>query len=187
MKKTITIIAIIALAIGAYYFFKRSDMVVPRENIVASDSASYANAEYGISFEYPEGYVVTDGLVEGETGRYVITLVRSEDSGPRENGEGPTAVTIDIYSNAATTSLAEWLETPASNLGLSNGTYASTTVDGIEAVNYRWSGLYEGETTAFLHDDRIIAVSVTYLTIEDENIGTYQDILRSMQIDNQSI
>ncbi len=182
MKKLYTIFVLVVLVgLGLYLAGRQPDAPGTSSPL----AAEYRNDAYGVSFSYPEGYV----LQEGEHGsahraHYAVTLIREEDSAPRENSEGPTAISVDIYqNNLDQQQLVSWLKgTNDSNFKLSDGTYASTTVDGVEAVQYRWSGLYEGETTAFRHNGNIIAVSVTYITPQDANIATYRDVLRSFTL-----
>ena len=160
---------------------------VPPRETQSGSTAHYENTLYGIAFDYPTGYILEEGeRGDGHRAHYNIVLIRKEDSAPRENSEGPTAITFDLYQNDLDKqTLVGWLRgNNTSNYKLSNGTYASTSVDGREAILYRWSGLYEGETTAFLHKERIVAVAVTFITPEDENIGTYRSVLSSLRLSN---
>lgn len=146
---------------------------------------TYRSDAYGISFTYPEGYVLTEAeRGDGHRGHYSIVLMQQEDLPLPKNGEGPPAVTIDIYqNNLDQMSLVAWLTTTnALNYKQGDGTYASTTVAGTEAIVNRWSGLYEGETTAFLHKDNLVAVSVTYFTPEDQIIDDYRGTISSLQL-----
>lgn len=152
------------------------------------EAKHYKNTTYGIAFDYPSGYVLDEGeRGDGHREHYGIVLVREEDSEPRLNSEGPTALTVDIYqNNLDKQTLTGWLiGSNQSNFKLSDGTYASTTIHGREAITYRWSGLYEGETTAFLHNDRIVVVSVTFMTPGDENIDTYKKTFSSLRLSEQ--
>jgi hypothetical protein len=189
MRKIIPTIIIIALAAWAvYYFTIRSTDSVPVDGTptaTSSDMQTYDNAARGISFVYPEGYVVSEEeRGTGERGHYSIMLVRDEDRVPPVNGEGPTAITFDIYqNNIDKQSLVTWLNnSSASNFKLSNGAYASTTVAGQPAVTYAWSGLYEGKTVAFLHKDSIVALSVTYMNPDDSNLGVYDIVRTSLKL-----
>lgn len=144
---------------------------------------TYANDALGIAFAYPQGYVLSEGEI-GSTGErhYVISLIRQEDAVPVEGGEGPTSVILDFYQNDAGKTLDEWLASDASNLRLGDGATTAVTVDGAHAVQFRWSGLYEGETTAFLHGNNIVAVSVAYFSLADEIYSTYRAVLSSLSL-----
>ncbi len=131
----------------------------------------------GILFTVPDGYARTD---EVTTGRYSVRLVRKEDVVSPENGEGPSGIAVDMHVSELT--LVEWMTTTEdSNFGLGDQTYSSTTIAGIPAVRYRWSGLYEGETTAFLHRGSVVAISVTRLSA-GEHTEAYEKVLSSLQL-----
>ncbi len=178
------IVIILALLVTGAFFYGGNLFMPPQEG--ATGQNLYANGTYGLSFQYPANYLLTEREVgNAERGHYTITLVQEADATPPENGEGPTAITIDMYQNGIDNlTLLAWLTaTNDSNFKLGDGTYASTTVDGTEAVSYHWSGLYEGETTAFLHNGNIVAVSVTYLTREDQIRADYYALLAFLNLE----
>ncbi len=175
------IVLVILIAVGVWVYVD-----TPADSVLPSAKTEYVNETYGISFEYPETYVLTEAeRGNAQRGLYVLTLMRSADLPPPVGGEGPPAVDISIYqNNLDQLSLDTWLRsTNASNFKLStNGYVASTTVDGIEAIAYSWSGLYNATTTAFIHRDAIIAVSGMHLMPDDEIIGTYEELLESLEL-----
>lgn len=171
MKTTLGILVILALIVGGAWFLSKKEPVttpLPAMN-------SYENLALGISFQYPSGYELQEVPSEG---RYSIVLTREEDATPPENGEGPTAITINLYETDAT--LEEWLATTSSNYALGDGTYVETSAAGTDAVRYGWSGLYEGETTAFAREGLIVAASVTYLAPADAIRADYESVLSSL-------
>lgn len=182
MKRTLIISGSLLLVavIGLLAF---ADRDFPVED-TPSASLEYANERYGISFSYPEEYIIDEGeRGDAEGDHYAIVLNRKIDLPPPQNGEGPTGISIDIYRNADHPTLLSWLTAAnASNFQLSDGAYASTSVGGISAAHYRWSGLYEGETTAFLHKEYVFAVSVTYLSPEDSHRDVYGELLDSLSL-----
>lgn len=185
MPRTLSIIGtLIAVAVIAYLAIDLRSEQPERP----APKNSYVSETYGIAFEYPDSYVLEQGSRgnpgNSERSQYSIVLTRQEDFGPRVDSEGPTTITIDIYDNIPeATSLTKWLfGKNESNFKLSDGAIASTTIDGVEARTYRWSGLYEAETTAFIHNDRIIAVTVTYIAPTDANISVFRDLLASIEL-----
>jgi hypothetical protein len=171
-RKTILVTLFVLVVLGGTFLWKTSGIPV------------YQNDRYGFAFSYPKGYVLTEREVgNGERGHYAITLVREEDSIPVENGEGPTAITVDVYqNNLDNLTLLQWLTgTNQSNFKLSDGTYDTAEVDGVGAVAYSWSGLYEGKTVAVRHKDSIIAFSGTYLAPSDKIIGDFDLVVRSVK------
>jgi hypothetical protein len=185
MNKTIVwIVVLLVLGAGIYWIATTQKATAPVV-FTPTEKNTYNNSTYGIAFNYPKGYVLSEGEKgNAERMHYAIVLVQEADAVLPQNGEGPTAITIDIYqNNLDKLSLLDWLNgTAVSNFKLGDGTYSSTTVGGKEAVSYAWSGLYEGETTAFLHKDNIVAVSVTRLTPEDTILTDYQELLSSVQL-----
>ncbi|MES2215800.1 MAG: hypothetical protein V4481_00705 [Patescibacteria group bacterium] len=143
------------------------------------------NPRYGVAFTYPDIYVQTEKEV-GTKERFhdQIVLINKKDLPLPSNGEGPPVISVDIFDNSTDKqSLDGWVRNSGvSNFSHSNGAYATTTVDGIAAITYNWSGLYGGETTVFLHKGNIVAVSVTYLSPKDQILGDYQYVLNSMQV-----
>ncbi len=185
----------IALAFGLYTIVKNRGLFSlqkPPEEVVATTTPpieaprliTYVSDTFGIAFSYPEGYVMKEIDADTKERRHTtITLVRQEEQLPPENGEGPPGIALDFYQNDLDRmTLNGWLNTAPSNFKLGSGAYASTTVAGIEAVQYRWSGLYEGETTAFLHKDNVVAVSVTFFSPEDELVAVYRALVRTLEL-----
>jgi len=171
------IIAIVALGavIGLGYFLVAK---APAGGAVKH----YENAEQGIAFSYPETFVMTEAEVgDAERGHYTITLVSAKDATPRKNSEGPVSVTVDVYqNNLDNQSLVAWVTgSGQSNFKLGNQEYATTSSAGLEAVTYRWSGLYNGETTAFETPTAIVAVAVTALAPTDDTVEAYRTVLSS--------
>jgi hypothetical protein len=158
----------------------------PQEEVVLPEPKTkiYRSDAYGISFTYPSQYVLTEKEVgDAHRSHYAIVLIHEKDLPVPKNSDGPTAITIDIYQNNLDKQpLLDWLRgSNASNFKLGPGIYASTTFMGVEAVQYQWSGLYEGETTAFLHKDNVIAISVTYQSPQDPIIADYRNLFSSLQ------
>lgn len=162
----LALVALVLIVLGVFLYTEK-------------DVPDYTSEAYGISFSYPEGYLISEGAVGND--HYAIRLVREEDAIPPENGEGPTGVTIDIYANN-TLPLSEWVATSnLSNFTLGDKSSTPTTVSGVPAVSYRWSGLYEGETTAFLYNGNVVAVSVMRIKPE-EHTEAYEELLSSFEL-----
>ncbi|MBP9817040.1 MAG: hypothetical protein KBD05_03370 [Candidatus Pacebacteria bacterium] len=162
----LALVGLVLIILGIFMYFEQ-------------EAPDYTNDVYNFSFSYPDGYVITESTVG--TDHYAIRLVKEEDAVPPENGEGPTGITIDIYTNNAL-SLSEWVTTAAlSNFALGDKTSTPTSVSGVSAVQYRWSGLYEGETTAVLHKGNVIAVSVMRINPEDHT-EAYKEVLSSLTL-----
>jgi len=177
----VVLVALIALGLA----FMPRNTSGPTPASLPADTNRYDSATYGISFMYPPGFVLEEREVgNGERRHYAITIRREVDATLPVNGEGPTGVTIDLYQNDIDQqSVVAWMNgASVSNFKLGPGTYATTSVDGVESFTYRWSGLYEGETTAFMHRAAIVAVSGTFMTPDDETIDAYRMVLETLML-----
>jgi len=148
---------------------------------------TYSNATLGITFQYPQDYVMKEvDLSDLFKKHSEISLTPAADVVPSGTstpaGEAPPGITIDAYQNDARVSLNAWLEASSSNYYLGGSGLASTTVGSEEALQYHWSGLYEAETTAFLHRGNIVAITVTYISPEDANVAVYRQLLQTLQM-----
>lgn len=165
--------------------------------IVRYDFADVQEASF--SFEYrvhPDGYVLLDspflcsgrGPKDGEEGLDIfprgqyagdtvaLIPVRSGVICP-SNGEGPPTITVQRF--AGPQSIEEFLENPYSNYQLGDGSAESTEVDGMPALAYNWSGLYEGQSVVThrqvgTQNHYLYMFSVTYFTpmIKSDRIST---------------
>lgn len=187
MNKSTLIWGVVAvlIALGVWHYQYRHAVApaVP----AAPKSVDYTDAKYGISFTYPDSYVLSteDEKNASPWALHYILLMHKADLPPPVNSDGPPTISIAFFNNnPAHKSLAQWFKSDPmhSNYDESNGTYASTTVAGQEAITYKWSGLYEGITTAFLYKDTIVSVSVGYLNAADEIVTTYNKLLASLRL-----
>ena len=175
------LVFLIILGVGVYVF-----MSAPWER-PATPPSTYANSIYGISFSYPDTYALQEREVgNGERYHYVITLI---DKGALANipqdGEGPPAISIDIYQNdIEKQKIEKWIRGNGfSNFKLSpDGAISTTTVAALEAYAYTWDGLYRGESVVFAHRENIIMVSVTYLSPDDAIRSDFSNILASLAL-----
>lgn len=175
MSKTVIRVALaVALAAGLYFVFTSYIDTTTQEGTAETpDTGSvamptYTSEKYGVSFSYPSSYTLSERDAEGSAMRehHTITLIATADLPLPVAGEGPPAITIDIYQNDLDALTTEnWIRNSAeSNFKLSpEGRLASTTIDAKPALSYRWSGLYEGTTIALAQPRWIYAFSVTYL------------------------
>lgn len=152
--------------------------VVERGALV--EIVSYESERYGLAVSVPGSYVLSEHDAPGSSLRehHTITLIERDNLPLPEAGEGPPAITIDIYQNNLDSLSAEtWIKNSSqSNFKLSpEGRLATTTVGGEEALSYRWSGLYEGTTVVVAKPDWIYAFTVTYLSPGDQIV---QDFVR---------
>lgn len=183
MIKYIVLIFVLALGVALWVLFPKEQPETPNVPLVQDNM--YTSEKFGISFSYPNAYVLTEREVgNGERGHYAIVLTRVNDMPVPENGEGPPTITLDIFqNNLDKLTLDAWLTgTNFSNFKLGNGQKASTTVDGTTGVRYDWSGLYEANSVVFLHRDNVVMVSGTYLNPADAIVSDFEDVLASIKL-----
>src|SRR3989344_2979440 len=157
--KAFVLVVIIVLSAGAYLFLSPEE-TFNSTDIPAKIMVAYANVEHGISFTYPDTYILNEMEVgNGERWHYNITL-------------------IDKLT------IAEWVN----NVSYSNfklilgGALTSITLEDKEALAYTWEGLYRGDSIVFEHDGNIVMLSVTYLSPEDDIISDFVNIALSLEL-----
>ena len=179
------LIPFIAIAVAAGWFYVAG---TPSDTYGAKNGTStYESAEHGISFSYPDIYVLDEREAgNGEREHHVIVLMDKEAAATLpQNGEGPPTITVDIFqNNLDKLAIAEWIENDSrSNFKLSpDGVLASTTVAGTEALLYAWDGLYRGNSIVFAHKDNIVMLSVAYLSPNDAIVSDFASVVASFEL-----
>lgn len=168
------------LVVAAMFFFggnsSNTGDAVPMKN--------YFNEEFGITFDYPENYVIAERDLEGsaQRKRHMITLIDEKDSPAPEGGEGPKAITLLlVQNNLDKQTTKQWVEgSEESNFKLSpdKGT-AEVKIGGMNGLVYRWDGLYQGETTVAAGGKWIYAFSVTFDKEDDQIVSDYRKVINS--------
>ncbi len=185
IKAFVLVVAIVFTA--AAYLFLSPEETFNSTDIPAKIMVAYTNVEHGISFTYPDTYILNEMEVgNGERWHYNITLIDKEAAANvPQNGEGPISITIDIFqNNLDKLTIAEWVN----NVSYSNfklilgGALTSITLADKEALAYTWDGLYRGDSIVFEHDGNIVMLSVTYLSPEDDIISDFVNIALSLEL-----
>ena len=104
VKRWSALIVAVAIIVAALYIMVRPAADKPGigENQPSAQPKTYMNAKYGIEFSYPDMYVLAEQDIgnTAERDHHAIAIIRAEDAAHQHvNGEGPTAITIDIYGN----------------------------------------------------------------------------------------
>lgn len=188
MKKLLPIAALAALALLALYGYQswRDPSVV--------GLLTYTNPAYGVEFQYPKNYALSEPFEsEGvdadpqtqDPPLFMITLVRKNDFKAMQSadapGEGPPAVTFQVYKNPNSLPLEQWIqENPASNFRLGDQQMLTGTLDSVEAKSYSWSGLYEGKSVAVAQGSTIYLFSVYTMSPTDAIARVFEQILFSL-------
>lgn len=166
-------LVVLLIAVAGFYAYRT----------FATPMVPYTNADYGIAFEYPASYALEEYR---SADRLSIVLADKEAlaSAP-QNGEGPTAITFDIFENPRGLTPLAWARaTPASNFQLSpDQALASSTQAEAEAIAYMWDGLYRGESYVFESGTRIVMASVTMMAPTDQIRADFEKILRTLELE----
>ncbi|MBX4210702.1 hypothetical protein KW783_01895 [Candidatus Parcubacteria bacterium] len=187
MKKKAALIFVVLIAILGFMLYK-SRHITDQGAMV--ETKKYINQSFGISFDYPKDYILNERNVGVSGVHHAILLVEDNQtnrdilSGKIKDTEGPPAITIDVYQNAAKeNSVIDWVKTTLeSNYNLSGATYSSTTVAGQPAVQYEWDGLYQGKSLVFSYKGNIIMVSATFIEHGDRTEKDFMSILKSIRM-----
>jgi hypothetical protein len=175
-------------AVGGFvwWYAKRAEPARPGPAPSFQDTQkTYTSDAYHITFQYPANYSLEEkNRGDAHRGHFAIILTEKTDNPPPQGGEGPPAITVDIYqNNLDKMPLLGWLKgTNESNFKLSNGEFSSTTISGASAVEYEWDGLYEAKNIAFVHKDFIYSFAVTHLTDSDQIIKDFDTLMSSVEL-----
>lgn len=183
MKIVCFILTLMVVVAGAYVLL--TPQVPPGE--AAPTMQTYMSPAYGIVFAYPDTYALQEREVgNGERYHYTITLIDKEAlANVPQNGEGPPAITIDIFqNNLDQLGIEAWVRgTSFSNFKLSpDGLISSTAVAGVPALTYAWDGLYRGESVVFAHNDNILMAGVQFLDRTDQIVTDFYSLLASLEL-----
>lgn len=179
---------ILIIGFGMFAFAQRDRKKSDQVPVVESDEKLYTNALYGISFRYPQAYVVKEQNSDSTHRVHdVVTLIHAEDAnfGGEGGSDGPRAITLQFFQNNLDKQSARGFITGSSdsNYKLGDGIISTTTVAGYEALAYNWDGLYPGKSTVFLHGDTIVMASVTYNALSDRILDDFESIMRTLRLE----
>lgn len=187
MKWFIAIVIIAALGFGVYYAMPDAfSSNNAGENTTATSTPqrqSYASTAYGLSFTYPDTYVLDErDITEGIPSHTIVLMDAMAAANIPVGGEGPASIAISIF-DAATTSAREWVESSvASNFQLAAGSMTDTTIDGKSAVAYRTDGLYATDNIVVVHNSRAYMFSVGWVAESDAIVNDFQNLVASVDL-----
>lgn len=185
MRNMIALGALAVFLIGSFFLTKEQPTPVVGDQ-KSAEREVYSNAAYGLSFTHPATYVKNEIDAPGSEmrGHHVITLMHKKDLPLPVNGEGPPSITIEVYQNDLDKQTTEgWIRNSSkSNFKLGEGILATTTIGGLPALSYRWSGLYEGTTIVLAEEDWVYVLTVTYLEIGAPIVQDFSSIRESIKI-----
>lgn len=190
MKKLFLILCFlfVVAVLGATWFYRAE---VPESSNI---SKTYDSQKFGFRFIYPARYFLEEKEIgDGHRWHYFVSLTDDteenrlvHEGNPPDGGsgrEGPIAITFDIFQNDLDElTVPSWIKTRGeSNFKLSDGALEYPVYGGAYAAQYRWSGLYNGESAVFRHRDAIIMATATSITPDDFTIKDFPAILASLK------
>jgi len=183
------VVGIIVVAGGFVLFGGRAPMAIP-EVPQSTNTSTYQNEEYNLSFEYPSNLYLYEGLNQGTETRPQLALFLVEDTQENrdvlegratEAREGPIGISVDVYQNPEELSASEWVQNDT-NWTVATSEAEPVTVAGKEGVSFTWSGLYEGRTVVVTEGDKAYVMSTTWMTPEDHTLSDFELVLNSLSI-----
>jgi len=182
MKKSLSIVAIV-LVVAVAGFLLWQGGVTPGTDGIPAGMLRYSSEE-GVSFLYPDTYELssrTDG--NGERSWDVLVLL-PKGYVPPQNGEGPPAISVSVFSNVEGYPLETWIKGDAKSnwkLAAPDATLKNTTVGGEPALAYRYSGLYETNAVAVARGGRLFLFEVGWLAPGDRIVRDFQNLLDTVE------
>jgi hypothetical protein len=158
--------------------------------VVVVKSLAYKNASYKLGFKYPETYYKKEKLDAGTPESPQLSVILAEDTPDNravldgtttETREGPTAITVDVYQNTDKLATKDWIGKDT-NWTVANSVATRTTVAGLEALTFTWSGLYEGKTVIVTSGDKAYVLSVTWMNPDDQIKKDFETLLSTITL-----
>lgn len=181
----IGIVAVIALAAGAYLLLSPSE--TPNQAGAGSPATrtEHADPALGLSFSYPNNYVLEER--EGTNPMKSIILMKREDvEGMRTNppigGEGPAVISIHVFPNEKKQfPVAFAMEhTDYSAYNLKTGNDEERVVGGANALLYSADGLYPARYAVVAHGSFVYVFVGQYASPEDPMRADFTSLLESV-------
>jgi predicted PurR-regulated permease PerM len=189
----VAMVAVLAIIGGAIYLYlmvrpEQTPLPIGEGEVHEEENLTYSNDTYGVSFSYPDNYVVTERDMPGSAQRAHHSIVLMDKTAAEnipEGGEGPPTINVDIIQNNLDKQTPEqWIKNASiSNYKLSpDGTIIEGEVAGVPSYTYTWDGLYRGESTVLEHKGNILMFSVTTLTPTDQIRYDFDGLLSSVTL-----
>lgn len=157
---------------------------------VVVKTVAYKNTTYKLGFKYPENYYKKEKLDAGTAESPQLSTILVEDTEENravvdgtstEVREGPIAITADVYQNPDKLATKDWVGKDT-NWTVANSVATRTTVAGLEALTFTWSGLYEGKTVIVTSGDKAYVFSVTWMNPDDQIKKDFEALLSTITL-----
>lgn len=162
-----------------------------RDETTAQGYVQYTDPDFGLTFQYPDGYVVKKRERETVLGAYQsIVLIRddTQDEGSqaeRERAmEEPPTLSLHRYAlREENQTVSEWLsDYPESHFNLRIGATSTVHVGGETAIEYTHDGLYETRVIALRHKDAILAFAIPHKDLDQKMVQDFEFLIKSVEL-----
>lgn len=189
----IGVVVVLAAAMGGYLIFNRglpSGVPFVGEKEELPELQTYSSEELQLSFSYGADYLLQERTIN-EAQRLHKAVVLVEDNETNRKllsgeivGDGPTAITVDVFQNNLDNQTAEGFikNSSNSNYKMGDGELEEGSLSGLQAYRYTWDGLYRGESIVTADDEYVYMFSVTYLEPSDKIRTDFYELLNTLEI-----
>lgn len=194
MKKITLIVGGLAVLFCLWWVYTTKTTTNTENGQEEVHGTPFVSEEYGISFSIPDGYFlyeISPPSVERELHAVILledTLQnRALVAGEVPGTEAPPAITLSIFQNNLDAYTAESFVkgTNFSNFKLSNGGLTTTTVDGVSALRFNATGLYENDNVVVALPSYVYLISGSYFSLDDPIRTTFTDVLASIRFNEE--
>jgi len=148
------------------------------------ESMQQYSSEDGVSFMYPDAYELSSRTEGNAERQWDVLVLLPKGYVPPVAGEGPPTISMSVFPNTEGLSLEQWVQGDArSNWKLIVDERASRpmTVAGEPALWYHYSGLYEVDSVAVMHDGKIYLFSGDWLDPQDQIRADFNNLIETVQ------
>jgi len=144
------------------------------------------SSEEGVTFQYPDAYRLSS--THHSVGGFSwdsLELVDKSISVPA-NSDGPESISMSVFDDAEGLSLEQFIKNePRTNYQFSKeGTLTKGTIGGEPSLSYQYSGLYENDAVAVLHNKKIFLFSVSWSQTVEPIRKDFSKILSTVSFQN---
>lgn len=177
------LLVVIILGAGAAYYLTQKPADTTGSQVTdARQLKTYYDERYGMAFNFPDSYDVSDREVSA-THHAIVLVDKAASATMPANSDGAPTITVDIFTKPSTLQADKWIKATKESNFVTGTTLATTTVAAIPAVAYPWDGLYPGTSIVFPHSGRMYMVSVTYNAPTDQIYKDFAGVIASVQLD----
>jgi hypothetical protein len=182
MKRVVVTLLAVALVAGACYFALSRYLVSRLDGTggaVAPPGSGlevYHSGALGVSFSYP--FARYD--IQAPAPDTLVLL--PEGYVPPQGGEGPPAITVTMFNDAEGLPLEQFIQNePKTNYPLSpDKTLTQTTLGGLPAVAYTYTGLYESDAAAVKVGSRVYVFAAAWADAGDQIRQDFKSLLQTV-------